>query len=43
MDSLHHNVLLELFQEFEQKKQIVIIKKFKRGEQVYDEEKSAFH
>ena len=41
MDSVHHNVLLESFQEFEQKNEIVIIKKFKRGEQVYDEEKSA--
>ena len=41
MDSVRHNVLLESFQEFVQKEEMMVFKKFKRGEQVDDVEKSA--
>ena len=41
MDSVRHNVLLESFQEFLQKEEMMVLKKFKRGEQVNDVEKSA--
>ena len=41
MNSVRHNVLLELFQEFVKKEEMMVLKKFKRGEQVNDVEKSA--
>ena len=41
MDSVRHNVLLESFQEFVKKEEMMVLKKFKRGEQVNDMEKSA--
>lgn len=41
MDSVRHNVLLESFQEFVKKEEMMVLKKFKRGEQVNDVEKSA--
>ena len=41
MDSVRHNALLESFQEFVQKEEMMVLKKFKRGEQVDDVEKSA--
>ena len=41
MDSVRHNVLLESFQEFVKREEMIVLKKFKRGEQVNDVEKSA--
>ena len=41
MDSVRHNVLLESFQEFVKREEMIVLKKFKRGEQVNDMEKSA--
>lgn len=41
MDSVRHNVLLESFQEFVKREEMIVLKKFKRGEQVNDVKKSA--